>query len=154
MSSNVSTNVTINGTGNDVTDFGFYLLNGIIGGVVWKASNWDGIWDADEKGLRGVNVSLYDEFDGLVRSVFSNETGNYTFDNLPYGKYRIKTGQNQEMRNYENLRIINVSHDPDRCEYWPVQLGISCYDHNGASVVIDKDDSLNTTIHFGYIRVC
>ncbi|HOO52380.1 MAG TPA: SdrD B-like domain-containing protein, partial [Alphaproteobacteria bacterium] len=156
LPNNVSANVIINGADNEMVDFGFFIPKGTIGGLVWNESNWDGIKDEDEEGLAGVNVSLYNELTNeFVISVFSNKTGNYTFE-VPSGNYKVITGKNQELYERKDgnmvLRIISLTYD--ECNWWPTIPGKNSYDHNGASVVLNRDNLENLTVDFGYVRNC
>jgi len=91
------------GTDNDVTDFG-YVANGRIGDRVWLDINSDGTQNTDEPGLANVSVALtwlgadgvLDIAPGGDDEVFNTTTdanGNYLFEFLPEGNYRVDVDQ-------------------------------------------------------------
>ena len=66
-----------------------------IGDFVWIDNNKNGIQDADEIGLNGIEVELYDEGNNLIASTttadnFDGKPGYYLFTNLNGGKYYVK----------------------------------------------------------------
>jgi len=80
---------------NDL-DGGFYQDNSI-GDYVWEDVNLDGIQDANETGLNGIMVSLWDAFSKNMidqqvtrNHPSSGKAGYYLFDNLRIGTYFIK----------------------------------------------------------------
>lgn len=71
---------------------------GLIGDTVWFDANADGIEDADEVGFSGVDVTLVwfgpdgDETttgDNVVQTTTTDANGQYLFDNLPEGDFRV-----------------------------------------------------------------
>lgn len=87
------------GTSNLTIDAGFRpnVLN--IGNRVWNDVNRNGILDAGENGIAGVNVSLYrdDNFDGTaensgnyIATINTDVNGFYNFTNLAPGGYIVK----------------------------------------------------------------
>ena len=82
LSTNESTDVTI--------DFGFFY-NAAIGDWVWNDANRNGIQDADENGIPGVIVELYNcTTNVLVDTTTTDANGTYMFANLMPGSYRVK----------------------------------------------------------------
>ena len=66
-----------------------------IGDFVWIDNNKNSIQDADEIGLNGIKVELYDEGNNLIASTttadnFDGKPGYYLFTNLNGGKYYVK----------------------------------------------------------------
>jgi len=53
-----------------------------IGNLVWLDSNKNGLQDADEPGIKGFKINLYDEDLNIVAQTISDENGQYIFDNL------------------------------------------------------------------------
>ncbi|MBK9270101.1 MAG: DUF11 domain-containing protein [Saprospiraceae bacterium] len=51
-----------------------------IGNLVWHDKNSNGVQDADERGLAGIRISLYDHNCIRVASVLTSSTGTYLFD--------------------------------------------------------------------------
>jgi len=64
-----------------------------ISSTVWEDTNEDGILDGDEVGLEGVTVNLYDSDGNLIESTTTDATGQYSFDNLIPGDYRVEFQQ-------------------------------------------------------------
>ena len=67
-----------------------------IGDFVWVDSNENGIQDADEDGLNGIKIKLYNQAGILIDSTTSQFqmstgiSGYYIFDNLPFGQYFVE----------------------------------------------------------------
>ncbi|GBC61613.1 hypothetical protein DENIS_2575 [Desulfonema ishimotonii] len=73
---------------SDLTiDAGVYG-NLFIGELVWLDENGDGVPDAGE-GIPGVRVVLYDGDGDVIADTVTDEDGNYRFENLPPGDYRV-----------------------------------------------------------------
>lgn len=76
---------------NDLTiDAGLYA-KACIGDRVWKDTDRDGLQDCDEVGICGVTVKLLDahgNYTGI--STTTNSNGNYKFDNLTPGTYKVQ----------------------------------------------------------------
>lgn len=66
------------------------LLPGSIGDRVWLDLDGDGIQDDDEIGVEGVTVNLTDADCNVIATTTTDASGNYLFDNLPAGDYRIQ----------------------------------------------------------------
>ena len=89
---------TINGGNNDLAaDFG-YLLRARVGDFVWIDTNADGLQDANEPPLRGVDITLttpgpdgaYGTADDVtVATATTDADGRYVFASLPAGSYRV-----------------------------------------------------------------
>ncbi len=80
----------LNGDNLDV-DAGFFQLSIFsIGNFVWQDNNGNGIQDAGEPGLIGVDVFLADAVtDALIGSATTDASGAYQIDNVPPGNYYI-----------------------------------------------------------------
>jgi len=78
-----------NGEDEDDNDVADVLVTGEIGDKVWKDDNYDGIQDSNEPGIEGVVVSLYDCNGGFIRETTTDASGNYLFDLLLPGEYRL-----------------------------------------------------------------
>lgn len=86
-------------------------VEGVIGQFVWIDSNGDGLYDADEVGLNGVTVELYDSNGAWLNAVVTSdnllgEPGFYYFTGLPSGSYFVKflspTGYELTQQNLES----------------------------------------------------
>ncbi len=65
------------------------LILAEIGDLVWHDVNGDGIQDADESGIEDILVKLKDELGEVIQTTYTDENGNYLFDNLYPGNYSI-----------------------------------------------------------------
>jgi protocatechuate 3,4-dioxygenase beta subunit len=65
------------------------LPTGGLGTTVWFDRNNDGIQDADENGVPGVTVILYDNAGTPIGSTVTDNMGNYAFNNLADGNYSV-----------------------------------------------------------------
>lgn len=83
---------------NPTIDAGFdYLESVSVGSSVWFDRNNDGIQDVAETPLPGVTLSIttanggpvYDIFGNLVTTTTTDSNGNYTFNDLPPGSYKV-----------------------------------------------------------------
>ncbi|MFN4111878.1 MAG: SdrD B-like domain-containing protein, partial [Ignavibacteria bacterium] len=61
-----------------------------IGDKIWLDANMNGIQDANETGVANVLVKLFDCNGVILDSTFTNYNGNYSFDSLVAGQYKIK----------------------------------------------------------------
>ena len=64
-----------------------------VGDTVWRDHNGNGARDPDDTGVAGVTVQLVRSDSRVLASTVTSETGNYTFDHLPAGNFRIKFGK-------------------------------------------------------------
>jgi protocatechuate 3,4-dioxygenase beta subunit len=81
------------GQNNMTIDAGIYNTNpantNSIGDKVWNDLDQDGIQDANEPGISGVTVTLYDNIGNVVAITSTDANGNYLFPNLPNGTYTV-----------------------------------------------------------------
>lgn len=81
------TTVTVPGGGTATDDTGYVLLASI-GDYIWLDLNGDGLQDANEPGLAGVDVELTDE-NGDTVTATTGPNGYYTFDDLRPGTFTV-----------------------------------------------------------------
>ena len=74
---------------NLTVDFGFYPLAGL-GDRVWIDANRNGVQDEGEESVAGVTVELLDENGDVVATTMTDEDGNYRFEDLVPGTYRVR----------------------------------------------------------------
>ena len=75
---------------NPDVDAGIFTLKASLGNYVWEDINKNGIQDANEKGISGVVVNLYDGNNVAVSSAITNSVGQYNFVNLEPGDYIVQ----------------------------------------------------------------
>ncbi|MCF8395565.1 MAG: choice-of-anchor A family protein, partial [Melioribacteraceae bacterium] len=81
------------GENDETWDAGIYETaeeKASIGDKVWYDENQDGIQDEDEDGVGDVTVKLYDCDGDFISSTTTDEDGEYLFDEVTSGDYRIK----------------------------------------------------------------
>jgi hypothetical protein len=76
------------GSNRTDVDFGYHG-NASIGDRVWYDLNGNGVQDASETGLNGVTVRLFDGSGNLLATTTTAGNGNYSFNNLLPGTYRV-----------------------------------------------------------------
>lgn len=76
------------GVDRDDVDFGYKDVLGGIGDLIWRDDNANGIQDAGEPGIPGVQVTLTDA-ENVQRTATTDANGRYFFDNLPASQYVI-----------------------------------------------------------------
>ncbi len=74
---------------NLTVDFGFLELSSL-GDYVWFDENRNGVQDAAEPGIEGVEVNLYDKNGNLVESMTTDSSGKYLFTDLRPGNYYLE----------------------------------------------------------------
>ncbi|EMC0301917.1 carboxypeptidase regulatory-like domain-containing protein, partial [Staphylococcus pseudintermedius] len=75
---------------DDITiDSGFYKPTYSLGDKVWEDTNKNGIQDEDEKGIKGVKVTLKDSTGEELDTTVTNDKGEYEFKDLPNGEYEV-----------------------------------------------------------------
>lgn len=70
-------------------DAGVYKTSGLVGDYIWHDSNANGQQDFDEVGMAGVAITLMSTALDPVRDMVSDAMGNYIFDDLVPGNYRL-----------------------------------------------------------------
>lgn len=94
---NTSTGMTgvytlVAGDSNMTVDAGIYLdqpSTASLGNYVWNDLNHDGIQDANELGISGVTVTLYDGSGNPIATTVTDASGYYYFTNLTPGTYSL-----------------------------------------------------------------
>ena len=113
-------------------------LLGSIGNQVFIDTNGDGVYNAGDGPIIGVQVNLYDALGVLVATTTTNFLGLYTFFGLPLGSYTVSIPSGQAAL----ASLVNV-------------LGVSGVDGNGQNpngyaVNISTTSPNNMTADFAY----
>ena len=93
-----------------------------VDGTVWFDENQNGLWDNGEGGLAQMTVRLLDADNKLVAETLSDADGNYLFEDLAAGDYRISV--------------------------WPAAADDGFY-HSTERVSGDAHEAINSDIHVG-----
>lgn len=65
------------------------ITTGSVSSLVWEDNNQNGEKENNELALAGVTVTLYTEDGTAIASTTTNQSGQYTFQNIPYGTYYL-----------------------------------------------------------------
>jgi protocatechuate 3,4-dioxygenase beta subunit len=79
------------GENNTSVDFGINnpTNNAALGNKVWNDMNNDGIQDANEVGVPGVTVTLYNALGAVIGTTVTDANGEYMFNGLASGTYSV-----------------------------------------------------------------
>lgn len=80
------------GDSNMTIDAGIYFVSpatASLGDFVWNDTDKDGVQDANEYGIAGVTVTLYDMNGNPVATTITDATGHYYFSDLTPGTYQV-----------------------------------------------------------------
>ena len=66
------------------------VKTGSVEGKLWFDENYNGVWDANERGLTEASVLLHSDSLGLTRETRADESGGYAFTGLQPGAYRLE----------------------------------------------------------------
>lgn len=109
---------------------------GKIGDTIWLDLDGDGLQDADEPGLPGVTVGLYDASNNLINSITTDANGHYTFAGLADGTYTVRVGTSSLPTG------LQQTGDPDGCP------GAGCDD--AVTVTLSTGNKPYWLADFGY----
>jgi hypothetical protein len=122
---------------NRDVDFG-YCCTGRIGDFVWRDLDCDGLQDGGEPGIAGVKVILKDSSGNVIAMDVTDAAGAYEFTGLCAGTYTVEVDGSTLPA---GMAPTDIAVGNDRT-----------IDSNDlpATVVLNRDDSVDTTIDFGY----
>jgi protocatechuate 3,4-dioxygenase beta subunit len=83
------TYVISGGNTNLTVDAGIYSTRAALGDYVWFDADSDGTQDANESGIPGVTVILYNSSNVAIASAITDQNGRYFFSNLNPGSYTV-----------------------------------------------------------------
>lgn len=166
--------------GNLTIDFGFIPTNMVIGNLVWKDANKNGVRDTGEMPIAGVKVNLYRDVDNsgtfnpptdtLVATTTTAADGTYRFTGLIPDPYFVQIdasnfGPGQILEDCTssygssggNSDLDNRDHGSDSTGPAlnpPISTVINLIGFHEPPVAIDGDDTNgNLTIDFGFVTV-
>jgi len=68
----------------------YTVPNASISGAKFYDADTDGVWDAEEPAIEGWMIGMYDDEEALLDMQFTDENGEYLFDELDPGTYTVK----------------------------------------------------------------
>ena len=111
-----------------------YVPDYSIAGRVYRDSDKSGSYTDGEETFSGVTVDLLDKDGKVVATTTTDKDGNYSFEKLPAGTYRVKVHPDGA------LAGLDQTEDPD---------GIA--DSMSGEITIGFDNQLVTGVNFGYV---
>ena len=111
-----------------------YVPDYSIAGRVYRDSDKSGSYTDGEETFSGVTVDLLDKDGHVVATVTTDADGNYSFEKLPAGTYRVKVHTDGD------LAGLDQTEDPD---------GIA--DSMSGEITIGFDNPTVTGVNFGYV---
>ena len=111
-----------------------YVPDYSIAGRVYRDSDKSGSYTDGEETFGGVTVGLLDKDGNVVGTTTTDKDGNYSFEKLPAGTYRVKVHPDGA------LAGLDQTEDPD---------GIA--DSMSGEITIGFDNQLVTGVNFGYV---
>ena len=111
-----------------------YVPDYSIAGRVYRDSDKSGSYTDGEETFSGVTVDLLDKAGNVVATTTTDKDGNYSFEKLPAGTYRVKVHPDGD------LAGLDQTEDPD---------GIA--DSMSGEITIGFDNQKVTGVNFGYV---
>ena len=111
-----------------------YVPDYSIAGRVYRDSDKSGSYTDGEETFSGVTVDLLDKDGKVVATTTTDKDGNYSFEKLPAGTYRVKVHTDGD------LAGLDQTEDPD---------GIA--DSMSGEITIGFDNQKVTGVNFGYV---
>ena len=111
-----------------------YVPDYSIAGRVYRDSDKSGSYTDGEETFSGVTVDLLDKDGHVVATVTTDADGNYSFEKLPAGTYRVKVHTDGD------LAGLDQTEDPD---------GIA--DSMSGEITVGFDNQVVTGVNFGYV---
>ena len=111
-----------------------YVPDYSIAGRVYRDSDKSGSYTDGEETFSGVTVDLLDKGGNVVATTTTDKDGNYSFEKLPAGTYRVKVHPDGD------LAGLDQTEDPD---------GIA--DSMSGEITIGFDNQKVTGVNFGYV---
>jgi len=106
----------IAGDSNMTVDAGIYFerpYTASVGNYVWLDMDEDGIQDANEEGISGVTVTLYNNLGNAVATMYTDANGYYLFTNVLPGTYTIGFTQKPSLAFSPNNDVVSNPSNSD-----------------------------------------
>ncbi|MBF1139796.1 MAG: carboxypeptidase regulatory-like domain-containing protein, partial [Thermobifida sp.] len=127
--------ITFTRTDPDVTNVNFgYAEDYTVSGTVYKDKDRSESLNNSEPGFDGITVNLLGEDGQVVATTTTDKDGNYSFEKLPAGTYRVKVHTDGD------LAGLDQTEDPD-----------STKDSTSGVISLGNDHRTETDVNFGYI---
>ncbi|MFN0204079.1 MAG: SdrD B-like domain-containing protein, partial [Bacteroidia bacterium] len=120
-------------------DAGLFSNRAIIGDYVWLDEDYDGVQDANEAGVAGVTVKLFDNNNQWVSTSITDATGKYLFVNLTPGTYYV---------NFSNKPVSTHFAPADQGNNDAIDSDVNIATGNTPPVTVAAGD-INTTLDAG-----
>ena len=111
-----------------------YVPDYSIAGRVYRDSDKSGSYTDGEETFSGVTVDLLDKDGKVIGTTTTDKDGNYSFEKLPAGTYRVKVHTDGD------LAGLDQTEDPD---------GIA--DSMSGEITVGFDNQVVTGVNFGYV---
>ncbi|MGA3373848.1 MAG: SdrD B-like domain-containing protein, partial [Terracidiphilus sp.] len=148
-----------NDSSDETIDFGFIALQGAIGDYVWYDANQNGLQDANEPGINGVTIYLYNStMTNLLATTVTayggpnNTNGYYQFTGLSAGSYAVVVDSTTLPPNY-SLTTPNVGGNP-AADSSGVFGSVAFAANATATANLPTDSSTDEDVDFGYVSPC
>jgi protocatechuate 3,4-dioxygenase beta subunit len=130
-------------TDDPTVDFGYSSpCAGAIGDLVWHDANRDGIQDAGEPGLGGINLTLKDMDARVLAETTTDANGAYLFTGLCAGDYAVAVDETTLAPEFAATPVEQGGDDTMDSDGSPVD------------VTLPADDVQDPTVDFGYSSPC
>jgi hypothetical protein len=135
-----------------------YTVGGSISGAKFYDTNTNGVWDEGEPAIEGFKIELYDDENTLLDTQFTDENGEYLFDELDAGTYIVKEVlPSSEWINTtdDSITIEDLSGPSEDNNFGNVCVGCDSGGHglgfwgnnNGAALIGDDDLALLVSLN-------
>ncbi len=164
--------VSFTATNTDHTfDFGFVKETFQLGSTVFVDFDDNGVQDAGEPGIAGVEVQLLDDQGNFVASTVTDANGNYFFPGLEPGDYVVAIADSQQaagapLNGYESSEGNGTAPDPDddvdlddngdpADGYASISAAVTIGDGEPVGEALEDgsavDENSNLTVDFGFV---
>ena len=135
--------ITLN-SGDEAMNFNFCEHEAAsIKGTVFHDRNDNGLQDEGDEGIAGVVIELFDADGNLVQTDITDENGDYHFDELPPGEYRIREQQPTEFDDGQDTvgvvdGVTNGEGDNDEFSVITLNAGDEGTEYNFGELILSE----------------